>query len=49
MTIDQIFESNMSKKVIWTKKGDNVSKRTVSSLFAITPKTTIEPKKEIKQ
>jgi len=49
MTIDQIFEASMSRKVIWTKKGENVSKRTVSSLSSIMPKTQIEPKKESKQ
>lgn len=48
MTVDQLFEDNMSKKVIWTKQGENVSKRTISPLLSITSKNSIEPKKEIK-
>ena len=48
MTIDQIFESNMSRKTVWTKKGETVSKKTVSSLSSIIPKITISLKKETK-
>ena len=41
MTVDQIFESNVARKVIWTKRGEDVTKRTVSTLSSLTPKTTI--------
>jgi hypothetical protein len=48
MTVDQLFEGSVGRKTVWTKRGDNVSKRDVSSLFSVRPRTKIERVEEPK-
>lgn len=48
MTIDQIFESSASRKTVWSKRGEEISKREVSAVSNIQPRKSIEVVKESK-
>lgn len=45
MTLGQIFEG-ANRKTVWSKRGDNVSKRVVSSATDVRPRTKIDAVKE---
>lgn len=45
MTIDQIFECMGGRKTIWTKRGDQVSKRSVNAA-SLSPRRKISTVKE---
>jgi hypothetical protein len=46
MTVDQIFENAGTRKTVWTKRGDTVSKRDVSAVSSVKPRVKIETVKE---
>jgi hypothetical protein len=46
MTIDQIFEGLNGKKTIWSKRGDEVTKREETAVSNIRPRNKIEIVKE---
>jgi len=48
MTIDQIFESTMGRKTVWSKRGNEISKREVSAVSTIVPRKQIKTVKESK-
>jgi len=46
MTVNQIFENAGARKTVWTKRGDQVSKREVSTVSSVKPRVKIEAIKE---
>ncbi len=48
MTVDQLFENTATRKTVWTKRGDQVSKREVCADSTVRPRVKIEPIKESK-
>ena len=48
MTVGQLFETSVGRKTVWTKRGENISKREVSSVFSIRGGSKIDPVKEPK-
>jgi hypothetical protein len=43
MTVDQIFEGVTGRKTVWTKRGDEITKREVSIATEVQPKDKIKP------
>lgn len=48
MTVNQLFENSATRKTVWTKRGDQVSKREVSAVSSVRPRVKIETIKESK-
>lgn len=46
MTVEQIFENAGTRKTVWTKRGDQVSKREVAAVSTVKPRIKIETVKE---
>ena len=42
MTVDQLFENSGLRKKVWSKRGEEVSKRSVSTVDAIKARSKIE-------
>lgn len=42
MTLTQLFEASGRHKIVWSKRGDKVDKRVVSSASSIVPRKEIE-------